>query len=120
MQKRRRRCNEDTGMDGSLAERTIRRIIGGMCFAVRRRLRRGDFNAIAEALRAVMDMRLGYVRLKRKGDGGYEYDNAPRKAYAPHSRRFRSRSRHETRNRHNSLSLCRIGYGSATIRNPVP
>jgi hypothetical protein len=120
MQKRRRRCNEDAGMDDSLAERTIGRVIGGMCFAMRGRLRRGDFNAIAETLRAVMDMRLGDVRLKCKGKGSYEYDNTPRRAHAPHSRRFRSRSRHEIRNRHSSLSLCRIGYGSATIRNPVP
>lgn len=95
MQKRWRRRNEDTDMKDGLTERTIRRTIVGMRFVVRGRLRRDDFGNIAETLRAVMDVRLGDIRLNREGKGSNEYNDAPRRAQVPHFRRFRSRSCHE-------------------------
>jgi hypothetical protein len=111
-QKRRGRSDEGTGMDDSLTERTIRLAVMERCLAMRGHLRRGGFDDAAEALRCVMDMRLGDIGLQREGEYGNEHDEAPRRTCAPDSRRFRCRSRHEP-------AIARIGWIYAAS-GPIP
>ncbi len=103
-------------MGDRLTEGAVGRGVVGGRRAVDGLLGCGDTGDSAKTRGHIVNVRLRDIGLQQEGKNSREHDEAGRGPGAPNSRISRCDSRHQTRNRQNSNSLCSIRRPAAIGR----